>query len=479
MANSSEPGGTTPTVHPPPQRVGPEHATPDVALTPPTPRQGGTRRPDQVEQLEQPEQVEQAARSAQDGQAGQAAQAVQIEQSAQADQVEQSAQADQVERSGQAAGSAQTERSAHTAPPAHTARPDQATRSGQAASSIQPQRSGWADERRVRAQRAGTPALVLPQQCDRLTAELGQVATGQALLLHGGPGAAASDDVSGYRFTRELALVLGHAACLPVITVGRVVADGPDTRRRYRNSARYLDELRALVSDPATADAVRESLDRRLATTPAAARHADVVALVRSRLAGPHPGPPDLFVSHEAVPLDYELALARTDPRTGRRFGTSGHLLWAGDRSRTRVDFLAGIDNPVAVALGPTATARDAAGLARALNPDRVPGRLTFITRLGAGQVRDVLPRLLDAVTDTGVPVGWVCDPLHGNASPAGDLDDVVAEVQGFHDAHRAAGTHAGGLHVELVDDVSTDDQRLDRDQALELALWTAERCAR
>ncbi|MEU4767335.1 3-deoxy-7-phosphoheptulonate synthase [Actinosynnema sp. NPDC023794] len=397
MANSSEPGGTVPTVHPLPRRVQPDGATPDVALTPPSPRQGGTRQSD------------------------------------------------------------------HAEPP------------------VRAERSGWSEERRVRPVPARTPALVLPQQCDRLTAELGQVATGQALLLHGGPGAQTSDDVSGYRYTRELALVLGHAACLPVVAVGRVVAAGPDTRRRHRNSARYLDALRALVSDPATADAARESLDRRLTTTPAAARHADVVALVRSRLAGPHPGPPDLFVSHETVPLDYEFALARTDPRTGRRFGTSGHLLWVGDRSRAHVDFLAGIDNPVAVALGPSATARDAAGLARRLNPDRVPGRLTFITRLGAGQVRGVLPRLLDAVTDTGVPVGWVCDPLHGNTFTAttGDLDDVVAEVRAFHDAHRAAGTHAGGLHVDLVDDVATDGPRLNRDQALELALWTADRCAR
>jgi len=344
-----------------------------------------------------------------------------------------------------------------------------------------PERSGWSDERRVRAELARTPPLVLPPQCDRLTAELGQVATGQALLLHGGPGAETSDDVAGYRLSRELALVLGHAACLPVVTVGRVVAGGSDLRRRYRDSARYLDELRALVSDPATADVVRESLDRRLATAPAAARHADVVALVRSRLAGPHPGPPDLFVSHEAVLPDYEFALTRTDPRTGRRFGASGHLLWADDRGRAHLDFLAGVENPVAVALGPGSTARATAGLARRLNPDRVPGRLTFITRLGAGRVRAVLPRLIDAVADTGVPVGWVCDPLHGNAftATAGDLGDVVAEVRDFHDAHQAAGTHAGGLHVELVDDVPADGPRLDRDQALELVLWTAERRAR
>ncbi|WP_053717762.1 3-deoxy-7-phosphoheptulonate synthase [Saccharothrix sp. NRRL B-16348] len=327
------------------------------------------------------------------------------------------------------------------------------------------------------------PPLVLPQQCDRLTAELGQVADGRALLLHSGSGSEPSHDTGAYRLSRELALVLGHAACLPVVTVGRVDAEGPDVRRRYRNSARRLEELRVLVSDPATAELVRASLDRRLATAGAATHHAEVVALVRSRLTGPHPGPPDLFVSHEAVLPDYEVALVRVDPRTGRRFGASGHLLWAGDRTRAHLDFLTEVDNPVAVALGPNATARNAAGLARRLNPGHVPGRLTFITRLGAGRVRRELPRLIDAVTDTGVPVAWVCDPLHGNTSGsrAGDFADVMAEVRGFHDAHQAAGTHAGGLHVELVDDLTGTGggPRLNRDQALALVLWTAERRAR
>ncbi len=166
------------------------------------------------------------------------------------------------------------------------------------------------------------------------------------------------------------------------------------------------------------------------------------------------------------------------------------------------MSFLTGVANPVAVKLGPSATPAEAVGLCETLNPGRVPGRLTLITRMGAGRVDELLPPLVGTVTDAGHPVVWVCDPMHGNTfvSPSGHktrrFDDILAEVRSFFAVHREQGTWPGGLHVELTgDDVTeclggasntVDDQlpdryltmcdpRLNARQALDLAFSVAE----
>jgi len=210
----------------------------------------------------------------------------------------------------------------------------------------------------------------------------------------------------------------------------------------------------------------------------------------------------DFYSSHEALILDYERALTRIDSRTGTPYDVSAHLVWLGERTRqldgAHVAFAAGIRNPVGVKVGPTTTPDEALALVERLDPAREPGRLTFITRMGAGRVRDALPELVEKVTASGAQVGWVCDPMHGNtfSSPSGyktrRFDDVVEEVRGFFDVHRALGTWPGGIHVELTgDDVtectggargltdadlqraykSTVDPRLNYEQALELAM--------
>ena len=182
-------------------------------------------------------------------------------------------------------------------------------------------------------------------------------------------------------------------------------------------------------------------------------------------------------------------------------------MLWIGERTRqldgAHVELLRRVQNPLGVKLGPTTTPEQALALADRLDPDRVPGRLTFITRMGARKVRDVLPGIIEGVEASGRKVAWVCDPMHGNTFEAANgyktrsFADVVDEVHGFFDVHEQLGTWPGGLHVELTGDDVTEcvggvhnlgeadlssryetvcDPRLNRNQSLELAFTVAQR---
>jgi len=214
----------------------------------------------------------------------------------------------------------------------------------------------------------------------------------------------------------------------------------------------------------------------------------------------------DFFTSHEALILGYEEALTRQDSITGDWYDCSAHMLWVGERTRqidgAHVEFLRGVGNPVGCKVGRTATTDEVLGLCEALNPDRVPGRLTLITRMGADAVEATLPPLLRAVRDAGHPVVWACDPMHGNTftSDGGrktrHLDSILREIAGFFAAHRAEGTWPGGVHVELTGDDVTEclggaeeifdtdlddryetmcDPRLNGRQSLDLAFRVAE----
>jgi 3-deoxy-7-phosphoheptulonate synthase len=217
----------------------------------------------------------------------------------------------------------------------------------------------------------------------------------------------------------------------------------------------------------------------------------------------------EFFASHEALLLDYEHAMTRIDYRSQLPYDTSGHLVWIGERTRqldgAHVELLRHVRNPLGVKLGPDATPADAVALARCLDPGHEPGRLTFITRLGAKRVRDLLPPLVEGVRDAGYEVAWICDPMHGNtyATATGfktrRYADVVEELDGFFDVHEALGTWPGGIHLELTGDDVTEciggafqisesdlasryeslcDPRLSRTQALELAFRVSERLA-
>ncbi len=214
----------------------------------------------------------------------------------------------------------------------------------------------------------------------------------------------------------------------------------------------------------------------------------------------------DVYTSHEALLVGYEEALTRQDSLTGSWYDCSAHMLWIGDRTRqadgAHVEFLRGVHNPIGVKLGPTATAEEVLELCQVLNPTHIPGRLTFITRMGADRVEDAVRPLLRVTRDAGHPVVWACDPMHGNTfTSAGGrktrhFEDIMAEMAGFVRAHHAEGTWPGGVHVELtghdvteclgggddiVDSMLDDryetvcDPRLNARQSVDLAFRVAE----
>ena len=214
----------------------------------------------------------------------------------------------------------------------------------------------------------------------------------------------------------------------------------------------------------------------------------------------------DFYTSHEALLLGYEQAMTRIDSTTGDWYDTSAHLLWIGDRTRQvesgHVEFARGINNPVALKCGPTLSNDDLIRLCDVLNPANEPGRLTLIARFGADKVEEHLPRLVRAVKREGRKVVWSCDPMHGNTVKSSTgfktrpFERVLKEVQNFFSVHRAEGTHAGGVHLELTGQNVTEctggaaaiteadlssryhthcDPRLNANQALELAFLVAE----
>src|SRR5689334_9683805 len=175
----------------------------------------------------------------------------------------------------------------------------------------------------------------------------------------------------------------------------------------------------------------------------------------------------DVYTSHEGLLLDYEEGLTRRDSLTGDWYDCSAHLLWIGERTRqpegAHDEFFSGVHNPLGCKVGPPATGEELTELCARLNPQQIPGRLTFIARLGAGRVGELLPPLLRAVRESGHPVVWVCDPMHANvfATPEGRktrrFDDVMAELEGFFEIHRQEGTWPGGVHLEFTGDDVTE----------------------
>lgn len=397
--------------------------------------------------------------------------------------------------------------------------------------------------------------LVFPRECDLLKRRLAAVARGEAFLVQGGDCAESLDaaDAASIGRTvatlRQLATVLGHAMALPVVTVGRLAGqyakprsastetrDGlelpvyrgdavngsaftaaartPDPQRLvriYNASAATLNLVRAFgMRERMGAAEAGDGLREFAAGSPSRERYEELVAGIEQAgglvpADGVHT-PGDLFTSHEGLLLDYESALTRTDVDTGKRYAVSGHLLWIGERTRqldgAHVAYFAGISNPIAVKVGPGIGTDELLQLIDKLDPERDPGRLTLIVRMGAERIRDVLPDLIAKVTAEGIPVGWMSDPMHGNTigAPCGRktrrFDDVLDELSGFFEVTSGLGVHPGGVHLELTGDDVTEcvggapgltfddlpdryrslcDPRLNREQALDLAFRLAD----
>ncbi len=423
------------------------------------------------------------------------------------------------------------------------------------------QQPAWPDPaalERVSQTLSEVPPLVQPQECDVLRTRLAAVARGEAFLLQGGDcaetfAANTAEGIRGkVRTLLQMAVVLTYGASVPVVKVGRLAgqyakprsadleADGrpsyrgdavndlhgdrtPDPERMvraYANSAATMNFMRAMATDgSADLAAVHDWNTAFVGSSPAGSRYEvlarDIeraLAFMRAcgldleRMSETHGV--ELYSSHEALLLEYERALTRDDERTGRPYGLSGHLLWVGERTRdlggAHVDLLARLANPIGLKVGPSATSAEVVALCERLDPEREPGRLTVISRMGAGRVRDVLPGIVAAVEDARGPasVVWHCDPMHGNTRESSNgyktrhFDDVMDEVRGFFEVHAALGTHPGGVHVELTGDDVTEclggahdltdadlagryetacDPRLNDGQSLELAFLVAE----
>ncbi len=409
---------------------------------------------------------------------------------------------------------------------------------------------------------SGLPPLVFAGEARSLTTALAQVANGQAFLLQAGDCAESFHDQSAgsirekLRVILQMAAVLTYSGGLPVVKVGRIAGqfakprsadtelvdglmlpsfrghivndDGPDEEARrpdperliaaYHQSAQTLNLLRAFTKGGfADISRVQAWNQEFVAQSPEGRHYAQIADGIGKALqfmaacgidltASAQLHQVDLYTSHEALLLGYEEALTRIDTTTGDWYDCSAHMLWIGERTRqldhAHVEFLRGVKNPIGCKLGPTATASEALALCEALNPDRIPGRLTFIVRMGADKIRANLPLLLAPIRDSGHPVVWVSDPCHGNTftAPSGHktrkFDDVLAEVQGFFAVCRAEGVHPGGLHLELTGDNVTEclggsenvesgqladnyqticDPRLNARQSIDLAFRAAE----
>ncbi|PSK65691.1 Phospho-2-dehydro-3-deoxyheptonate aldolase [Micromonospora sp. MH33] len=336
-----------------------------------------------------------------------------------------------------------------------------------------PQQPQWPDREQVEAVRgelAGRPGLVTEEECDDLTKALALAGTGTQ-VLHAGDCAERFADSGSATVARKvaqldaLADLLRAATGRPAVRIGRLAGQYGKPRSAAWETlpnGRRLPVYRGdAVNDPTPEPSARRPDPRRLL---AAYWHSGrTVAGLRATWAG-RPAAERVFASHEALLLDYEAPLLRMG---WRRYSASAHLLWVGDRTRQldgpHVALLASISNPVAVKVGPGAPPEEIAALCRTLNPRRVPGRLTLITRLGAGRVHELLPPLVAAVAATGVPVLWLCDPMHGNTLRTRDggktrpVEWIEQEVAGFVAVLRSAGVAPNGLHLETTADEVTE----------------------
>ncbi len=413
----------------------------------------------------------------------------------------------------------------------------------------------------VEARLSKYPPLVFAGEARRLTQSLGEVSQGKAFLLQGGDcaesfGEFGADTIRDtFRVMLQMAMVMTFGAKCPVVKVGRMAGqfakprsagtetiDGvelPSYRGDIINDIAFTAESR--IPDPDrmlrayTQAAASLNLLRAFSTggyadvhhvhgwtlgfveSEKAAKYASIANRISDALdfmqaAGVNQDTAhtlqsvDFYTSHEALLLEYEEALCRTDSTTGMPVAGSGHMLWIGDRTRqpdgAHVNFLRGVQNPIGLKCGPTITADDLKLLISKLNPENIPGRLTLIARFGAGSVGDHLPRLIKAVQEEGANVVWSCDPMHGNTikSDSGyktrPFESILREVREFFSIHTAEGTYPGGVHFEMTGQDVTEctggvravsdndlssryhtacDPRLNASQALELAFLVAE----
>ncbi|HLU63708.1 MAG TPA: 3-deoxy-7-phosphoheptulonate synthase class II, partial [Protaetiibacter sp.] len=378
------------------------------------------------------------------------------------------------------------------------------------------QQPDWPDPDAVAAasaQIASMPPLVFAGEIDILRDRLARAARGESFLLQGGDcaetfaGATADQIRNRVKTILQMAVVLTYGASMPIVKMGRMagqfakprssdfetrgdvtlpayrgdIVNGydftPESRQAdparlvqgYHTAASTLNLIRAFTQGGFADLRQVHSWNKGFAANPANQRYEGLAKEIDRAIRFMEAAGADFdelkrvefYTSHEGLLMDYERPMTRIDSRNGTPVNTSAHFLWIGERTRdldgAHIDYFSRIRNPIGVKLGPSTDASTMEKLIDKLDPEREPGRLTFITRMGAGKIRDALPPLLEAIKGMDATPLWVTDPMHGNGitTPTGyktrRFDDVVDEVRGFFEAHRAAGTHPGGLHVELT----------------------------
>jgi 3-deoxy-7-phosphoheptulonate synthase len=423
------------------------------------------------------------------------------------------------------------------------------------------QQPAWPDPEAVgaaSAEIASLPPLVFAGEVDLLRERLARAARGEAFLLQGGDcaetfaGATAEQIRNRVKTILQMAVVLTYGASMPIVKMGRMagqfakprssdtetrgdvtlpayrgdIVNGydftPESRQAdprrlvqgYHTSVSTLNLIRAFTQGGFADLRQVHSWNRGFAANPANQRYEKLAKEIDKAIRFMEAAGADFdelkrvefYSSHEGLLMDYERPMTRIDSRTGTPYNTSAHFLWIGERTRdldgAHVDYFSRVRNPIGVKLGPSTSPDAMKELIEKLDPNREPGRLTFITRMGAGSIRDALPPLLEAIKGMDANPLWISDPMHGNGvtTPTGyktrQFDDIVDEVKGFFEAHRAAGTNPGGVHVELTGDDVTEclggsekideatlatryeslcDPRLNHMQSLELAFLVAE----
>ena len=366
------------------------------------------------------------------------------------------------------------------------------------------------------------PPLVFAGEARDLIEKLGAASRGEAFLLQAGDCAesfeSSADSIRDrLKVILQMAVVLTYAGGMPVVKVGRIAGQfakprSSDTETQgdvelpsfrghivndigfseserraqpnrllmaYNRAAATLNLVRAFTRGGfADLSRVQQWNQEFVADSPIGEKYATLANDIEKSLDFMRAcgidldregslNEVDFYTSHEALLLDYEEALTRKDSISGDWYDCSAHMVWIGERTRqldgAHMEFLRGVKNPLGCKVGPTATVEDVVGICETLNPDKIEGRITLITRMGSDNIREKLPPLLAAVKETGHPVLWVSDPMHGNTYTAPDghktrhFDAIVDEIAGFFEAHQAAGTIAGGIHLELTGDAVTE----------------------
>lgn len=423
----------------------------------------------------------------------------------------------------------------------------------------------WPDKAQAEvalAQLKALPPLVFAGEARDLQAALAEVGAGRAFLLQAGDCVESFHDFTAVSIREKLkillqmSVVLIYGSALPLVKVGRIagqfakprstpterigdvelpsflghmvngdeptaearIADPDRMVRAYHQSAVTLNLLRAFTKG-GFADLTQVQMWNQefAASAPEGQRYQAIAVEIERALAfmracgidlvdSPQLHQVDVWTSHEGLLLDYEEGLTRSDSLTGDWYDCSAHMLWIGERTRqadgAHVEFFAGVHNPLGVKLGPTATPEEALELCERLNPARVPGRLTFIVRMGAERLADALPPLLGAVAAAEHPVVWACDPMHANVFQTASgiktrsFDEIMREIDAFFAVCRAEGTWPGGVHLEFTGEDVTEclggnaavleeeltaryeslcDPRLNARQSLDLAFRVAE----